>query len=290
MDYSVPILTELVLVSADIERTLKAAASVSVEQFQVLARLKAEEKRITPSALSRALLLPPSSIATALKALKSVGAVSAKEDPEDRRLQLISISEVGTMLLLASDKALEALVARIWQPLSNSEQSMKHWGSAQTMSRYNLIRVEKGHIDAAAAYCDAAILSLRGTRALLARHALSANDYRIMKTAIDTASDGSFPHVGDIGKALVMSSSLMAQTVRSLERRDLMRRYVSSTDARAKLLTPTEEGAAVLAKARRELLRTMRKDFTPMSRDTVDEYGRIAEKVVDVYRKSAHLS
>ena len=284
MDYSVPILTELVLVTTDIERTLKIAARLSTEQYQVLALLGESSEPLTPSSIARSLSLAPSSIATALGKLKSVGAIAMKESPEDGRLELLELSGIGRMLLAAADKALSNLLTSLWRPLSHDQRTMKLWGSARAMSKRNLIRVNKGEVDVSSAYCNATLLSLRTCKNSLAAHGLSVNEYRVLKTCTDAVDNRRQLSTGDIGKTLVMSSSLLAQTTGALEKRGLVQRIPSLDDARVRLIVPAESGLSVVADARRDVLRAMRKGLVPMSRATVDEYGRMAEQIIDHYR------
>ena len=289
MDYSVPILTELVLVTGEIERTLKTAAKISPAQYQVLAALEGSQEPMTPSALARTLALPASSIATILGKLKKIGSVSASVSPDDGRIQLLTITGIGTMVLLASDRALGALFKRIWRPLSPEQRDITHWGSTGAMSGHKLIRVSGGSVNVGGAYCDSVLLSLRKSKNTLAQHGLSVNDYRVLKTVIDAERDGLSICASDLGFILVMSSPLVAQTTSSLENHGLAIRVADEKDARVRLVKTTEMGREIVLQARRELLRTMRKGMVPLSRNTVDEFGRIAEEVIAIYRTERKL-
>ena len=290
MDYSVPILTELVLVSADVERTLKISAQISPAQYQVLAALEGSSEPMTPSALARALALPASSIATILGKLKKIGSISISASPDDGRIRMISLSSVGTMVLLAADHSLDNLFQRIWRPLSSEQRSITQWGSASAMSGRRLIRVNKGSLDIGAAYGSAVLLSLRVLRSTLQKHKLSVNEYRVLKTALDVKPDGVDPCAADLGNVLVMSSSLLAQTTGALVKRALLESSVDSKDARIRRFAPTEKGREIMLAARRDVLRAMHKDVLPISRRALAQHGIIAEQINDVYRRSFKIS
>lgn len=289
-DYSLPLLTEFALVSADIKQTLWDSARITPEQFQVLARLEAAEEPATPSFIARMLSLPPSSVATVFKRLWSIGAVSVWKAPYDGRSQLIELSDIGRALLSAADKSLSTLFERVWQPLSQEQLTFTHWGSARAMSGHNLIRVSNGSVDVDAAYCESILMSMRLCKASLAGHGLGMNEYRVMKAVGNAADSGLQLRAGEVGVILVMSSSLVAQTLSTLEGRCMLTRTPSPDDCRVRLIHLTDEGTSVLVDARRDILRAMRRSITPMSRASVDEYGRIAEQIVDMYRKSVDLS
>lgn len=106
-----------------------------------------------------------------------------------------------------------------------------------------MIRVNKGEVDVHGAYCNATLLSLRTCKNSLATHGLSVNEYRVLKTCTDAVDDRRQLSTGDIGKTLVMSSSLLAQTTGALEKRgwysvfplSTMRAFASSCPPNADL-------------------------------------------------------
>ena len=288
MDYSVPLLSELVLVSSDIKRELQQSAGLSIEQYQVLTVLEIVQDTVTPGLIARSLALPASSVATALKKLRAIDAIRQATPSDDKRMELISLSPAGAALLARVDSALESVCARIWAPLTHGQRDITQWGSMSAMSGAGRIRVKEGTVNVESAYCNSVIVSLRTCRRTLHKHSLSVNEYRLLKTAAEQAGTQGI-RATDIGMELVMDSSLVAQTLGRLENRVLIQRQAGEDDARTRLVRITEAGTCALEPAKRDILRTMRRDITPMSRVTADRFGQIAVKIVASYRDSKAL-
>lgn len=99
-----------------LERALREF-DLTVSQYTVMSRVKGREI-LSSAKLARHHHVSPQTMNQMIASLEARGLVSRKEDPENRRVLLVSLTEEGQELLAACDRKVDGLEIEFFQSLS----------------------------------------------------------------------------------------------------------------------------------------------------------------------------
>jgi DNA-binding MarR family transcriptional regulator len=102
-----------------LERTLREF-DLTVAQYTALSRIKGREI-LSSAKLARAHHVSPQTMNELIGNLESRGLVARREDPENRRVLLVSLTEAGRELLAACDRRVDSLEADFFASLGNGD-------------------------------------------------------------------------------------------------------------------------------------------------------------------------
>ena len=109
------------LVEQDLRGRLRDRFAVTLPQFDVMAELERAGEPQTMSALSRKLLVSGGNVTGVVDRLERSGYVQRQPLPNDRRVQLVALSEKGRAEFAAMAEAHEQWLAELFVGLSDEE-------------------------------------------------------------------------------------------------------------------------------------------------------------------------
>lgn len=102
-----------------LERALRDY-DLTVAQYTAMSRIKGREV-LSSAKLARAHHVSPQSMNELIGNLEARGLLSRREDPDNRRVLLVSLTDAGRELLAQCDRAVDALEAEFFAGLDGAE-------------------------------------------------------------------------------------------------------------------------------------------------------------------------
>ena len=105
-----------------LERALREF-DITVSQYTVMSRVKGREI-LSSAKLARHHYVSPQTMNELIANLEARGLLLRKEDPENRRVLLVSLTEAGSDLLAACDRKVDGLEVEFFASLNTADHGM----------------------------------------------------------------------------------------------------------------------------------------------------------------------
>lgn len=240
-------LTTVVEVHRRIKDTLAKAFSLSVTQYRLLLELVAGQDELSCGELAKLLFVGKPAITQAVDFLYSKGYVKRIVNEDNRRAVLISPTPEGRALLDKADNALSTMLRReAWVKLDTETLNEFIADTVKASIPFTGHTTLKGNVGVEPCYITSGIIQLELYGQLLDSYELSLPEFRVGLYLLDHNGEGSAQMCAD---ELLMRKSSISRTAISLREKGLITSQPSASDLRARILSLTADGRAIISMA-----------------------------------------
>ena len=259
--------------------------NISMTQYRLLIRLKANDGVCAAKKLAEDLAIAPSTVTGALNDLEPRKAIKRTYTSDDNRVVNVRITEKGLELLEAIDPAICELAHDFWSTYTPEELAMTKEDSINTANNRNLAYVKGDGMSVENAYVDSALVVMQELTRQMHRANISANEYRVLHL-LSVNPCGMRPK--EISRKLLLRSNEVTVAAKKLADHGRIERLRIEGDRRASQLVITQAGHDKLAKVTPPLVEAFRSGITELAEDAFDYYDAIARKILERSRRE-HL-
>lgn len=229
-------------------RRLADECGITLLQYRLMAVLD-ELGEMKSGRLADELDAGPPTITMAIVQLADRSFVNRRENANDMRLVMLSLTEAGVALAKKADEAAKQVLFEYWNMLSNAQLRAILTGAASTVERHGRKREEIEAAKIVSMNTEAVIITKSLVSKALRDAGVSLGEYRVL-LAIRVV--GGHCCCADVASTLFLKQSDIVSSLKSLEKKGLITRSKSEANRRVRLLALTEQGSArlcVLTKA-----------------------------------------
>lgn len=231
-------LTMMDVLAKAITHRLSDACGITPLQYRIMLRLLSEHA-LHSRQLADDLCVRMSTISVAVSKLVAKGCVARRDNINDMREIMLSLTDTGREMVANADEAILRVMADYWNTLTEEQLRAAVASSLSAVERHSHTRMQDGRPRYDTALVDTVFISRRLTQSALQDYGLTISDYRVL-LALKVAGG---PCSGaDISNFLFLNSSDIALCLKSLEKFGLITRERSLENRRVRMIALTDSG------------------------------------------------